>query len=165
MQALRVLALVSTVLVTAPAYSAILTHQFSGAISDVPSGTSVQVDDTFSGAWALETDQPIQMITGVGFSARQYELQSLLLNLGGETVIAQGGVVFVSESTEASGETLDEETRRIEGLQLALRMREGIPADALDLDGLEDIVVVTDGRATLTRRGRLLANEVSLRLR
>ena len=73
--------------------------------------------------------------------------------------------VGAGESTEASGETLDEETRRVEGLQLALRMREGIPAEALDLDGLEDIVVVADGRATLTRRGRLLANEVSLRLR
>ncbi len=30
--------------------------------------------------------------------------------------------------TEASGETLDDETRRIEGLQLALRMRDGVPA-------------------------------------
>jgi oxygen-independent coproporphyrinogen-3 oxidase len=68
-------------------------------------------------------------------------------------------------STEASGETLDAETRRVEGLQLALRMRSGVPADALDLDGLEGLVDVHDGRVTLTRTGRLLANEVSLRLR
>ena len=33
---------------------------------------------------------------------------------------------------EAAGETLDDETRRIEGLQLALRMRDGVPADTLD---------------------------------
>jgi putative oxygen-independent coproporphyrinogen III oxidase len=72
-------------------------------------------------------------------------------------------------STEAAGETLDDETRRIEGLQLALRMREGIPVGSLDLAGLEEIadelVVVRDGRVTLTRRGRLLANDLSLRVR
>jgi oxygen-independent coproporphyrinogen-3 oxidase len=73
--------------------------------------------------------------------------------------------VVAGEPTEASGETLDDETRRIEGLQLALRMREGIPVESIDLDGLEDIVIVHGGRATLTRRGRLLANEVSMRLR
>ena len=35
--------------------------------------------------------------------------------------------VEAGESTEASGETLDAATRREEGLQLALRMREGVP--------------------------------------
>jgi putative oxygen-independent coproporphyrinogen III oxidase len=68
-------------------------------------------------------------------------------------------------STEASGEMLDPDTRRIEGLQLALRMADGVPASALELEGLDGLVVVADGRATLTRNGRLLANEVSLRLR
>ncbi len=68
-------------------------------------------------------------------------------------------------TTEASGETLDADTRRIEGLQLALRMREGIPAQSIDLDDLDDLVAVHDGRVTLTRRGRLLANEVSMRVR
>lgn len=77
--------------------------------------------------------------------------------------------VNAGESTRAAGETLDDETRRVEGLQLALRMREGVPAEALDdalasgdLDGL---VEFAEGRARLTRAGRLLANEVSLRLR
>lgn len=76
--------------------------------------------------------------------------------------------VEAGEPTEAAGETLDAETRRMEGLQLALRMREGVHADAFaaeDLDELEGLVVVRDGRATLTRTGRLLANEVSMRLR
>jgi putative oxygen-independent coproporphyrinogen III oxidase len=68
-------------------------------------------------------------------------------------------------STEASGETLDQETRRQEGLQLALRMREGVPVDALDSDGLDDLVTSNGERIWLTRRGRLLANQVSLRLR
>jgi len=72
----------------------------------------------------------------------------------------QGG-----QTTEAAGESLDSETRRVEGLQLALRMRDGVPAEVLDTDGLEGLVQVEDGRARLTRAGRLLANEVSLRLR
>ena len=68
-------------------------------------------------------------------------------------------------TTEASGEVLDAATRREEGLQLALRMREGVSLDSLDVEGLDDLVVVEGERVTLTRRGRLLANEVSLRLR
>jgi putative oxygen-independent coproporphyrinogen III oxidase len=68
-------------------------------------------------------------------------------------------------SAEAAGETLDEETQRVEGLQLALRMRTGVPAESLELDGLEGLVEVEHGRATLTRSGRLMANEVSLRLK
>jgi oxygen-independent coproporphyrinogen-3 oxidase len=67
--------------------------------------------------------------------------------------------------TEASGETLDADTRRIEGLQLGLRTRDGIPAASLDLDGLDDLIEVAGERVVLTRRGRLLANEVSLRVR
>jgi putative oxygen-independent coproporphyrinogen III oxidase len=69
------------------------------------------------------------------------------------------------ESTEAAGENLDDETRRIEGLQLALRMSDGVPASALDVDGLEGLVVTDGERVRLTRTGRLLANEVSMRLR
>jgi len=75
------------------------------------------------------------------------------------------GAVERGESTEAAGETLDAETQRIEGLQLRLRMRDGVPADVLDLDGLDGLVEVRDGTARLTRNGRLLANEVSLRIR
>jgi oxygen-independent coproporphyrinogen-3 oxidase len=72
--------------------------------------------------------------------------------------------VLAGESTEAAGENLDAETRRIEGLQLALRMSDGVPADALDPRGLDGLVVTDGGRVRLTRTGRLLANEVSLRL-
>lgn len=75
--------------------------------------------------------------------------------------------VQAGEPTEAAGETLDAETRRVEGLQLALRMRDGVPAAALDADGLDGLVDTDtgDGRVRLTRSGRLLANEVALRLR
>jgi len=73
--------------------------------------------------------------------------------------------VETGSSTEAAGETLDHETRRVEGLQLALRMRDGVPAEAIDADGLEGLVQHDGVRVRLTRAGRLLANEVSLRLR
>jgi coproporphyrinogen III oxidase-like Fe-S oxidoreductase len=66
--------------------------------------------------------------------------------------------------TEASGETLDDATRRIEGLQLALRMRDGVPDDALDGGELGGLVDRIGDRWVLTRSGRLLANEISLRL-
>ncbi len=74
------------------------------------------------------------------------------------------------ETTQAAGETLDENTRRTEGLQLAIRMRDGVPVDALSVEamaaeGLEDLVESDGVRVRLTQRGRLLANEVSLRLR
>jgi oxygen-independent coproporphyrinogen-3 oxidase len=72
--------------------------------------------------------------------------------------------VEAGEPTEAAGETLDDATRHVEGLQLAIRMRDGVPATALDVDGLEGLVTSDGERVRLTRAGRLLANEVSLRL-
>jgi oxygen-independent coproporphyrinogen-3 oxidase len=60
---------------------------------------------------------------------------------------------------------LDAEGRRIEGLQLRLRTREGVPAGALDVDELTGLVEEHDGRVVLTRAGRLVANDISLRLR
>jgi oxygen-independent coproporphyrinogen-3 oxidase len=69
-------------------------------------------------------------------------------------------------SAEAGSEQLDADAREIEALQLALRTRAGVPASALPDDPeLAGLVAVTDGRATLTIEGRLLANEVALRLR
>lgn len=70
-------------------------------------------------------------------------------------------------ATEATGETLDPETRRIEELQLALRTRDGVPVESLDLSdpALEGLIDLVDDRAVLTPEGRLLANEVAIRLR
>ena len=75
------------------------------------------------------------------------------------------------ETVEAASETLDAETSRFEGLQLALRTRDGVERDAFTaemLDVLEGMVVAhpsDPARVVLTRHGRLMANEVSLRLR
>lgn len=75
------------------------------------------------------------------------------------------------ESVEAASEELDDATRRSEGLQLVLRTRGGVPRDSFDaevLDALGGIVEPhpTDPRrVVLTRRGRLMANDVSARMR
>jgi oxygen-independent coproporphyrinogen-3 oxidase len=74
-------------------------------------------------------------------------------------------LVLAGEPTEAAGETLDDATRRFEGLELQLRMRDGVPADALDGDELAGLVERRGDRWVLTRPGRLMANEISLRLR
>jgi oxygen-independent coproporphyrinogen-3 oxidase len=78
--------------------------------------------------------------------------------------VARGATV------EAASETLDADTRRFEALQLAVRTRDGVPRDAFTPDTLEllDGLLLdhpTDSdRVVLTRHGRLMANEVSVRL-
>ena len=77
-------------------------------------------------------------------------------------------LVEAGQSAESAAEMLEPDERRIEGLQLAIRMREGVPTGSFAPDdvALLDGLVVDDGeRVRLTRRGRLMANEVSLRLR
>jgi putative oxygen-independent coproporphyrinogen III oxidase len=68
------------------------------------------------------------------------------------------------EPTEAAGEDLDDATRRIEGLQLSLRTSDGVPADVLDATDLDGLIEPFGQRVRLTRAGRLLANEVAMRL-
>ncbi len=72
-------------------------------------------------------------------------------------------------SVEAAGEDLSPVARRLEHLELALRTREGVPEEALPgwrTDPvLADLVEAADGGLLrLTPKGRLLANEVALRL-
>jgi oxygen-independent coproporphyrinogen-3 oxidase len=69
------------------------------------------------------------------------------------------------EDPTGGAESLDAEQRAFEAHLLALRTRRGVPHDALDTEALGDLVDVVGGRAVLTRRGRLLANQVSVRLR
>jgi oxygen-independent coproporphyrinogen-3 oxidase len=72
--------------------------------------------------------------------------------------------VHDGRSAEAAGERLDSGERRLEALQLAVRTRDGVPADTLPLEELGGLVELSGDRAVLTVRGRLLANEVALRL-
>jgi len=73
-------------------------------------------------------------------------------------------------SVVAAEEVLGEGARCAERLQLALRTSDGVPPAAFADDDLAELVGAglvepEDGRARLTVRGRLLANEVALRLR
>jgi putative oxygen-independent coproporphyrinogen III oxidase len=80
------------------------------------------------------------------------------------------GAVSSGASVEAASEVLDAETRRFEALQLAVRTRDGVPqasfsSETLELlDGMLMVHPTDRDRVVLTRRGRLMANEVSLRL-
>ncbi|MGH9138726.1 MAG: radical SAM family heme chaperone HemW [Acidimicrobiales bacterium] len=70
-------------------------------------------------------------------------------------------------SPETASERLDAETAAIERLQLALRTADGIPADALPADDAAELGALVERRGdriVLTVAGRLLANEVALRL-
>lgn len=77
-------------------------------------------------------------------------------------------LVNAGESPESAHENLDDETRALEALQLLLRTREGVPVEAFALDDLEfmtGMLETHDDRLVLTRAGRLMANEISIRLR
>ena len=74
-------------------------------------------------------------------------------------------LVTAGEPVEAAAEVLDAPTRSFERLELALRTRDGVPVEALDVDGLEGLVEPRGERVVLTRNGRLLANEIAVRLK
>ena len=74
--------------------------------------------------------------------------------------------VEVGRSPVAGEEVLDAEGRAFEALALALRTAEGVPADALaDDPELRPLLSRRGDRVVLTLRGRLLADELSRRLR
>jgi oxygen-independent coproporphyrinogen-3 oxidase len=76
--------------------------------------------------------------------------------------------LLASDRSPAAGrEVLSSEERRTEQVMLGLRLADGLPLSVLDVPGhaiaeraaREDLLTVTqDGRAVLTRRGRLLAD-------
>jgi len=75
--------------------------------------------------------------------------------------------VTAGATVEAADERLDDDARALEALQLSIRTRNGVPAAALDaaeLPGLVEAAVDDPGRLVLTVEGRLLANEVAVRL-
>jgi oxygen-independent coproporphyrinogen-3 oxidase len=100
---------------------------------------------------------------GVGCAAHGHEHGRRYWNL--RTPDRWIAAVSAGESTEAGDERLDAEAQRIERLQLALRMRDGIPVQHLDIEPLDDLVTVEGDLVRLTRRGRLLANEIELRVK
>ncbi len=77
-------------------------------------------------------------------------------------------LITAGKSPESSFENLDDQTRAIEALQLLLRTKEGVPTDAFaatDIEFMNAMLVPRGDRLVLTRAGRLMANEVAIRLR
>ena len=77
-------------------------------------------------------------------------------------------VVMVRSGERPLGgeELLDEHTQQFERDSLALRTSRGVPAEAFaSLDEIAHLVEVRDGQVTLAPSGRLLANQVILRLK
>ncbi len=78
-------------------------------------------------------------------------------------------LVETGRSPEAGREVLTHEQRAFEALSLSLRTPRGVPWESLDdaegLGGPDGLVTRVGDRAVLTVRGRLLANEVSTRIR
>jgi oxygen-independent coproporphyrinogen-3 oxidase len=73
--------------------------------------------------------------------------------------------VASGRSPEAGREELTPSQRDFEALSLSLRTPRGVPWECLERpEDLAGLVVRRDGRAVLTVRGRLLANEVSARI-
>ena len=75
--------------------------------------------------------------------------------------------VAAGTSPEAADERLDADGRTLEALQLALRTRMGVPSSALHVEDLPGLVRPhpdDPSHVVLTTEGRLLANEVALRL-
>ena len=70
-------------------------------------------------------------------------------------------------SPESGAEELSRDEQRVEGLQLAIRTRRGVPATEVSpqvLAELDGLVEEEGDRVVLTERGRFLANEVAIRL-
>jgi oxygen-independent coproporphyrinogen-3 oxidase len=75
-------------------------------------------------------------------------------------------LVEAGEAVDAAGETLDADQRRWEALALSLRTSRGVPASSVPAELFDEgLIELHEGdRAVLTPRGRLLANEVTVRL-
>jgi len=75
-------------------------------------------------------------------------------------------LVQSGQSPLGGEEFLDERTQQFERDSLALRTRRGVPVEAFDsLEEIAHLVRVRDGQVTLRQNGRLLANQVIVRLR
>ncbi len=75
-------------------------------------------------------------------------------------------LISKGESVMAGEEVLDERSRQFERESLALRTRNGVPRNAFEsIDDVDHLVDERNGVITLNSRGRLLANQVIMRLR
>ena len=103
---------------------------------------------------------------GVGCSSHSHRAGRRFWNL--RTPDRYIDAVTSGATPEAGDERLDDEGRHLEALQLSLRTRAGVPRASLDPEELPGLIAPSPEdpeRLVLTVEGRLLANEVALRLR
>jgi oxygen-independent coproporphyrinogen-3 oxidase len=101
---------------------------------------------------------------GIGSAAHSHRAGERWWNL--RTPERYTDAVREGRSPVAGRECLTPEQRAFEALSLSLRTPRGVPWDSLeDPEGLDGLVAREGERAVLTVRGRLLANEVSARIR
>lgn len=100
---------------------------------------------------------------GIGAAAHSHRAGRRWWNV--RTPARYVAAITAGHPATAAEELLDPEQRRFEGLALGLRTRAGVEAAALpDTPELVGLVERTGSRAVLTRRGRLMANQVTARL-
>lgn len=100
---------------------------------------------------------------GLGCSAHSHEHGRRFWNV--RTPERYLDLVERGEQPLGGEEILDVDTRALERLQLELRTRVGVSAETLPVEDLRGLVERRGDRVVLTRHGRLLANEVALRLK
>jgi oxygen-independent coproporphyrinogen-3 oxidase len=103
---------------------------------------------------------------GIGCAAHSHRAGRRFWNL--RTPDRYIDAVTTGRSVEAADERLDPEASALEALQLSIRTRHGVPKDTLDTDEIPGLVEphpADPDRLVLTVDGRLLANEVAVRLK
>jgi len=102
---------------------------------------------------------------GFGCAAHSHQAGTRSWNI--RSVDRYVDMVEMGRSPCAGESVLDEERRALEQLELALRTTDGVPVDSLvDDPAIEGLIEPgrRPGTVVLTPRGRLLANEVTLRI-
>ena len=100
---------------------------------------------------------------GLGVAAHSHRAGERRWNLANlETYLAR---LDTGDSVVAGIERVEGPSARFEQLALSLRTREGVPVGSFDeVEGLEDFLSSEGDRLILTRRGRLMADEMIRRL-
>ncbi|MBV9411857.1 MAG: radical SAM family heme chaperone HemW [Acidimicrobiia bacterium] len=100
---------------------------------------------------------------GIGCAAHSHEAGRRWWNV--RTPERYIAAIEAGRSPVVGSEELDEQTRAIERLQLSLRTSDGVPVSTVPNNpALDPLLEREGGRARLTVAGRLLANEIAVRL-
>ncbi|MCC6707003.1 MAG: hypothetical protein IT492_05485 [Gammaproteobacteria bacterium] len=99
----QALLLITAAFIARPSFATMFEYRFTGAITAATTGSfespgPIALGDAFSGYWRVEQNQLGQPFSAPGFNSLQYDLDSVRIELDGETATLPGGFVSVSES-------------------------------------------------------------------